>query len=182
MSPGLLYAFRFLLLVALQATLLRSIPLQWWSQPSGFPVFVPLLYPLFLLLLPFSMRPAAQMVWGFLLGAAVDLFYNTGGMHAAACVVLAFARTPVLSALLPRHLGEYGPQVPLPRTMGWVPFFTYAALMVLVHHTVFFLLEIWSLRLPGYLLTKILASGVTTLLLVVAYVLLFGRQRAEPAR
>lgn len=175
MSVYLKNFLRFWALIAVQVLLLNKIILRWWSQPGGFPVFVPLLYPLAMLLLPFNTPVVAAMIFGFVLGVVMDAFTNTGGMHAAACVLLAYLRPNVLAALLPRHVGEYGEQDPSVRTMGWAPFFSYAGFLLLVHHALFFVLEVWSLRNPGYLALKILASAVTSLLLVGVYALLFTR-------
>jgi hypothetical protein len=166
---------RCCILILVQALLLNKVTLRWWSQPGGFPVFVPLLYPLALLLLPFNTPVVAAMSVGFLLGLAVDSFTDTGGMHAAACVLTAYLRPNVLATLLPRHVSEYGEQDPSVKNMGWAPFFTYAAFLLLVHHALFFVLEVWSLRAPGYLALKIFASAVTSLLLVGVYALLFTR-------
>jgi len=171
---------RFWLLVAVQALLLNKIHLRWWSNPLGFPVFVPLLYPLAVLLLPFETPPVAAMLFGFFLGLVMDAATDTGGMHAAACVLVAYLRPVVLAALLPKHLAEYAGQSPNVRTMGWPPFFTYAAVMIVVHHALFFVLEIWNLQAPGYLALKIVASAVTTLLLILLTVLL--TLRTAPVR
>lgn len=175
MSIYLRNFLRFCVLVLLQVLLLDSISLQWWSQPAGFPVFIPLVYPLFLLLLPFETPVPLLLLLGFALGLTVDTFSNTPGMHAAACVLMAYLRTNVLTALLPKHLSEYPNQAPNVKNMGWMPFLTYALFLVLVHHLLYFLVELWSLRNIGYLLIKILASSLTTMTLILIYLLLFTR-------
>jgi len=43
---------RFCIIVLLQVLILNKITLRWWSDPGGFPVFIPFIYPLFLLLMP----------------------------------------------------------------------------------------------------------------------------------
>lgn len=171
---------RFCILILLQTLLLDKIILQWWSSPGGFPVFIPYIYPLFILLLPLSTPVWALLFIGFATGLTVDVFSNTAGMHAFACVWIAYLRTNVLNALLPKHLTEYGDQVPGIKNMGWVPFLTYSAFLLFIHHFTFYLIEIWSLRNLGYLALKIVASTLTSILLVVVYLLLFS-QRA-PSR
>ncbi len=170
------YLFRFCLLVAVQALLLNKINLRWWSAPGSLPLFVPYLYPVFLLALPFSMRVPQLLIAGFLLGLAIDVFSNTLGMHASACVLLAYLRTNVLAALQPKHLSEYGRLEPSVKTMGWLPFFTCAAVLFASHHLVYFLIQFWSVVSIGMLLLKILCSLVTSLLMLSAYVLLTTRQ------
>jgi len=60
--------------------------------------------------------------------------------------------------------------------MGWPPFITYSAFLILIHHTAFFIIELWSLSNIGYLLLKIIASTLTTLMLIAVYLLLFSRR------
>jgi len=169
---------RFCIILAIQVLILNKVTLQWWAQPAGFPVFIPFLYPLFLLLLPFETPVAALLIIGFLSGLTVDSFMNTAGMHAFAMVLIAYFRVNVFNALLPKNLSEYSGQTPSVKTMGWLPFVTYVSFLVVMHHGAFFTLELWSGNI-GYLLLKILASSVTSVLLIMVYVLLFTRQPAS---
>jgi hypothetical protein len=176
MSIYLRNFLRFCLIVALQVLVLDEISLRWWSAPAGFPVFVPLIYPLFILLLPFETPVWLLLALGFVLGLTVDSFMNTAGVHACATVLIAYLRTNVLHALLPKHLSEYPNQSPGVKNMGWVPFLVYSSFLILLHHIVYFTIEIWSVGNIGYLLLKILASAATSILFVIAYLLLFTRQ------
>lgn len=175
MSLPLRNFLRFWLILAVQV-LLNKITLRWWSEPSGFPVFIPLIYPLFILLLPFETPVWLLLIIGFITGLSVDSLMNTGGMHAAATVVIAYLRTNALNALLPRPLNEYPNQAPSVKNLGWVPFLTYAGFLILIHHLVYFSIELWSFSNAGMLVLKILASAFTSMLFVVAYLLLFTRQ------
>lgn len=167
---------RFIIILLLQVLILNKITLQWWSQPPGFPVFIPYIYPLFLLLLPFETPAWALMLAGFFGGLVVDAFMNTAGMHAFAMVLIAYFRTNVLNALLPKNLSEYPNQTPSVKNMGWLPFIIYVSFLIVMHHAAFFSIELWSMSNIGYLLLKILVSAVTSILFVLAYVLLFTRQ------
>ena len=168
--------FKFFLLVLLQVLILNKITLRWWAQPGGFPVFIPYVYPLFILLLPFETTVPVLLIIGFITGITIDTFMNTAGMHAFASVLIAYLRTNVLNALLPKNLSEYPNQSPSVKNMGWMPFMVYGGFLVLLHHAAFFTLELWSLNNIGYLLLKILASTVTSMLFIVIYLLLFTRQ------
>src|SRR5688572_13318049 len=107
MSIYLRNIFRFVLLVLIQVLLLNKIPLRWWANPSGFPPYTPFIYPLFILILPLSTPVWFLLIASFAMGITVDSFMDTGGIHAAACVLMAFFRTNVLIALLPKRLSEY---------------------------------------------------------------------------
>ena len=175
MSIQLRNFLRFWLIIAVQV-LLNKITLRWWSEPAGFPVFIPLLYPLFILLLPFETPVWMLLIIGMITGLTMDSLMNTGGMHAAACILIAYLRTNALEALLPRALDEYPGQGPSVKNLGWVPFLTYAGFLILIHHAVYFSIELWSLSNVLLLLLKISASAVTSMLFVVGYLLLFTKQ------
>lgn len=176
MSIYLKNFLRFCIIILIQVLILNKITLRWWSQPSGFPVFIPYIYPLFILLLPFETSVVVLMLCGFVLGLTMDTFMNTAGIHASATVLIAYLRTNVLNALLPKNLVEYPNQSPGVKNMGWVPFLVYSAFLIVIHHAVFFSIELWSFSNIGYLLLKILASSATSLLFIIAYLLLFTKQ------
>jgi rod shape-determining protein MreD len=175
MSIQLRNFLRFWLIIAVQV-LLNKITLRWWSEPSGFPVFVPLLYPLFILLLPFETPVWMALLIGAVTGFTVDSLMNTGGMHAAATILIAYLRPNVLVALLPRALEDYPGQSPNVKNMGWAAFLTYGAFLILIHHAVYFSIEMWSFSNFLMLLLKIAASALTSMLFVIGYLLLFTRQ------
>lgn len=176
MSIYLRNILRFCLIMALQVLILDNITLRWWSQPQGFPVFIPYIYPLFLLLLPFEAPVWLLLILGFITGITMDSFANTAGIHAFVCVLIAYLRTNVLNALLPKNLSEYTNQSPNVKNMGWMPFLVYSSFLLLIHHSIYFSIELWSFANIGYLLLKILASTATSILFVLAYLLLFTRQ------
>jgi len=169
---------RFCIIVLLQVLILNKINLRWWSEPANFPLFIPYVYPLFILLLPFETPVWALLIMGFILGITVDDFMNTAGMHACATVLIAYLRTNVLNALLPRNLSEYAGQQPSMKVMGLMPFLVYSAFLIIVHHLVFFTIELWSFSNIGTLLLKTVASAITSMLFIVVYMLLFTRQSA----
>jgi rod shape-determining protein MreD len=168
------------MLVAIQALLLNKISLRWWASPSnGFPPFTPFIYPLFLLLLPLTTPVWFMLTAGFIMGITMDAFMDTGGIHAVACVLLAYLRTNVLTALMPKRLSEYANITPSVKSMGWTPFLTYASVMLLIHHVTYFVIEIWNFQSVGYLLLKILATLITSILFVALYALLFSSSIAK---
>ena len=176
MSVYLKNFLRFCFIVLMQVLILNKITLRWWSQPSGIPVFIPYVYPLFILLLPFETPVWLLMMLGLATGLTIDSYMNTAGMHACATVFIAYLRTNVLNALLPKNLSDYATQSPSVKNMGWVPFLVYSSFLIVLHHAVYFSVELWSISNIGYLLLKIVASSVTSVLFIVAYLLLFTKQ------
>jgi cell shape-determining protein MreD len=170
---------RFCIIILLQVLILNKINLRWWNEPSGFPIFIPYVYPIFILLLPFETPVWALLILGFILGATVDTFMNTAGMHACAALLIAYLRTNVLSALLPRNLSDYDNQQPSIKSMGWMPFLTYSGFLFIIHDFVYFTIELWNVSNIGFLLLKVAASTVTSMLFVIVYLLLFTRQSSS---
>jgi len=164
---------RYFVLVLLQVLILNNIHLYWWTDVSSIPPFTPYIYPLILLLLPLSTPTTWMMILGFVTGLTIDIFMNTGGLHAAVCVVIGASRNSILTALLPNRLSDYPNLSPGLKNMGWAPFLTYAAIILFIHISLLYLLEIWSFQNIGYLLLKTLASFITSMVFVIIYGLLF---------
>lgn len=175
MSIYLRNFFRFLFLIGIQVLLLNKLGLRWWASPEGFPTFVPYIYPLFILLLPISTPVWFMLLSGFSLGLTMDMFMNTPGAHAAACVLMAYSRLAVLKFILPRKLYEFRNQSPSINTMGWAPFLTYCAVLLFVHDFFYLLLEMWTLTSPLRLILKLFATLSTSMLFVILYALLFSK-------
>ena len=106
---------------------------------------------------------------------------NTAGMHAAAAVLIAYLRTNVLVALLPRNLSDYDNQHPSIKTMGWMPFLVYSLFLFIIHDFIYFTIELWNISNIGFLLLKVTASTITSMLFIIVYLLLFTRQNASRA-
>ncbi len=171
---------RFCIIVILQVFILNRITLHWFAEPAG-ALFIPFIYPLYILLLPFETPVWALLFLGFFLGVTVDIFMTTAGIHACATVLIAYLRTNVLNALMPRNLTEYVNQQPSVKNMGWTPFLVYSGFLILLHHIVYFSVESWSFAGMGTLLLKIAASFITSMLFIIVYILLFTRQNVSRA-
>ena len=126
----------------------------------------------FLLFLPISTPIVLQLVLGFVTGLLMDMFYDTGGVHAAAAVLLCYLRPWVLRLLTPRDGYEAQDSVNV-HQMGGQWFVVYMVLLVGLHHLAFFLLELGSFRAFGLTLTKIVASTLFTGLTLLIIQLIF---------
>src|SRR6185369_9061688 len=117
--------FRYLFLVLLQVLVLNHI--QW----SGY--INPYVYVLFILLLPIETPRWLLLLSALMLGLTIDMFGNTSGMHAAASVMMAFARPRILRLIAPRDGYEAETKL-TPLVMGFKWFITYVSMAVLIHH------------------------------------------------
>lgn len=148
---------RFVVLVLLQVLVLDQMDLS-----NGW--VVPYLYVLFILMLPFETPSWAVLFIGFTTGLVMDLFTSTPGMHASATTILAFARNMMLRILAPREGYEFGKH-PTIRDMGLNWFFTYAGVLVLVHHLWLFFIEVYRFSDMGTTFVRALVSTAATLVL-----------------
>lgn len=165
MSILLRNIIRFIFLLLLQVFVLNKILVHQLVNPY--------LYMLFILALPFNLPRPVLMLLGLLMGLSLDMFMNTMGMHAAACVLVAYLRPFIINILSPQGGFETTQKTPSMTSMGVSQFLIYAAILVFLHHTVYFLLEVFGFGNPLYLLLKVLLSTAASLFLIVLYELLF---------
>src|ERR1700744_3361661 len=116
---------RFIILVFLQVFLLKNVTLYNLSTPY--------LYILFILLLPFETPNLVLFALAFILGLTIDAFYDTPGLHATACVLLAFVRISFISITVQKEGFDNEPE-PTLSLMGFRWFFTYTVVLTLIPH------------------------------------------------
>lgn len=156
------------MLVFLQVFLLKNISLYNLSTPY--------LYILFILLLPFETPNLLLFALAFILGLSVDAFYDTPGLHAASCVVLALVRVLFISITVQKDGFDNEPE-PTLSIMGFRWFFTYALTLTLFHHFFLFNLEVFRFTELEYTLTRFLLSSIFTVFLMLVSGLLFFRKK-----
>ena len=157
---------RFIFLIAVQVLVLNHV--QW----SGY--INPYVYIFFILILPIETPKWLLLITAFFTGLMIDMFGNTGGMHAAAAVFTAFARPGVLRLIAPRD--GYEPETKLsPQVMGFKWFITYVSILILLHHLVFFYVEVF--RFSEFFMTfyKAILNSIITIILIILGQYLFGR-------
>ncbi len=164
------HSLRFIVLLTMQVFLMRSLVLF----DTGF-CFI---YLAFLLFLPIQMPPVVLLLLGFVTGFTMDIFYDTGGIHAAATVLLAYLRPYILLLLTPRDGYDQNDSVNL-HVMGWRWFLVYAGILIFMHHLTFFFLELAGFKLIGFTFLKIMASTLfTATVMIIIQLLFFTRRRA----
>jgi len=133
----------------------------------------------FLLFLPINTPVSLQLLLGFTLGFTIDITYDTGGLHAAAAVLLAYLRPWVLRLLTPRDGYDAQDTVNV-HQMGWQWFLVYLLLLVSLHHLAYFFLELGSFRHPLLTLSRVGVSILfTSLALLIVQLLFFPVRRSR---
>jgi hypothetical protein len=148
---------RFVFLVSFQVLILNHIYLGGFINPYFYIYFV--------LLLPFDTPRWMLLLTSFMLGMSIDVFTNTMGLNAAACVMMAFCRPFVITVISSGPESLIG-DTPSLRNQGVKWFVYYAATLVIIHHFSLFYLEVFRFNEFFLTFTRVLLSSVFTLTLV----------------
>lgn len=170
---------RFVLVQFFRFALYAGVHVLLVSRLVLFDLGLCFLYLGFVLFLPLATPIVVQLLLAFGMGLTMDIFYDTGGLHAAAAVLLGFLRPWVLRLLTPRDGYNSADSVNV-HQMGWQWFGVYLALLVLLHHAAFFLLELGSFHHPGLTAGKVLVSALfTSVALLIVQLLFFPVRRGR---
>lgn len=159
------YSLRFLLLVLVQVILLNHINFLGNINPY--------LYVIFICLFQVNNNRSLFLFLSFLLGLSIDLFSDSGGVHAAASVTIAFIRPVVLKFCFG---SIYEHQTIKFKNVDFGAKIIYFTIMVFIHHFILFSLEIFTLSKILLVLEKTLFSGIFTILLCIVTSIIFSRK------
>jgi len=157
---------RFIALLLVQVVICNNINFLGYINPY--------IYIIFIFLFPIRDNRLVLLLVSFLLGMCVDMFSDSGGVHAAAAVCLAYAR-PVLQKTSFGMLYEHQTIKFSNTEIGSLV--TYIALGTVLHHFILFSLEIFNISSILLILQKTLFSSIFTILLSVLIIILFSRNR-----
>lgn len=139
---------------------------------------VPYVYFLYVLWLPFSMGRMTLMFVSFVFGLTLDYFTQTPGLHAAACVLIAYVRGFVVNILIPQEGAEQNYRSPSPVSMGWAPYAIYVLVLTLVHHIYLVFLEWLQFGSFLFFLGKVVATtGISLMLILITELLFFRKEK-----
>lgn len=160
-STLLLNSARFVLLLLAQVTIFNKIDFLGYINP--FP------YILFIILYPVNGNKSGLLIASFLLGFILDLFMDSGGVHAASCVILAYIRP----SLFKFSFGlSYEYQTVRINDSLTPERFSFIFLAVVIHHIILFLLEIFTLDFFWSILLKALISTIFTIIISILIIYL----------
>ncbi len=154
---GIKYFLMFIVLVAVQVLFLNQI------QFSGY--INPYIYILFIMLLPVNAPRYAVLLLAFFMGLVVDIFSNSLGIHSFASVFIAYLRPGIIRVITNREeeLSDY----PGLAQTGLTWFLSYTAIMVFIHHTVLFYIEVFTFENFFSTLYRVLLSSVFSIFVIV---------------
>lgn len=136
--------------------------------------YVPYIYILFILRFPIRFNKSLFLLCSFLLGLILDVFYNSGGVHAAACTIMAYIRPLVLRFSFGRNY-EY--QTIKLTKVSLSARIAYVSILTVTHHLVLFVLETFNFEFFLFTLKNIIFSSVYTIFMCLLLVTLFKNRK-----
>jgi len=160
-STLLVNVFRFVFLLALQILVFNNM--NFVGYISAFP------YILFIILYPVNGNKANLLISSFFLGLIMDLFCNSGGVHATACVLLAYMRP----AFFKFSFGlSYEYQTIKLNDVLTPERFSFILLAVITHNSILFLLESFQIYFLLDVLIRTVLSTLFTILICIILIYL----------
>ena len=146
--------FLFVVLVLLQVLIFNNV--AYWGYVN------PMIYIVYLLAAPYRENRVPY------------LLSNTGGLHAASSVFIAYWRSPILHLVFGKNF-EYQELDLL--AYPFTKVFSYTTLMVVLHHILFYFLEIFNFNHVLITLVKIICASVFTIIVCLLYIYLFSKSK-----
>ena len=131
-------------------------------------------YILFVLLYPANNNRTLFIFLSFLLGLVVDIFSDSGGVHAAACLTIAYIRPAILKFAFGMIYEHQTIRFNNTEIGNRIIYFT---ILILTHHFLMFLLEIFNISRILMVFQKTLFSSIFTLILCILISTLFSKKQ-----
>lgn len=147
------YLLLFVVMVLLQVFLFDNLSMSIYLNP--------LVYVAFIALLPLDTRPIVMLLSGLVMGVVMDCTMGAAGENTIATLLIAFLRGWIITLLHGGDISRDG-GTPSPERMGDRTFVEYLAVLVLIHHLVFFSLETLSWVHAANVAMRVVLSGVVS--------------------
>lgn len=158
---------RFIFVGLIQVLVLKGIDLN----TDQFHYFNFICYPILIMLLPIDLSRVTTILIAFALGIFVDVFYDSMGMHAGACVFLAYIRPYVLKLLEPR--GGYTHMVPGLGNMEFSWMLIYISICLMAFLVFYFSLDAFSFVYFIRIVLNVFFSFIVSIVLILIYQIIF---------
>ena len=157
-----------------RVALLVLVQVLVFNRLNFFGFINPMVYIMFLYWYPIKENRAIFIGLSFLLGISIDFFSDTMAIHAASTVTIAYFRPAIMRFVFGVN---YEFQSFKLGNATRVQQFTFLALLIIVHHAVFFTMEIFSLANIMLILKKVVSIGLATLVLCLLFGSLFSTRK-----
>lgn len=157
---------RFILLLAAQILVFNNVNFLGYINPYP--------YVLFIILYPVNGNKYGLLAASFFLGIIMDMFCNSGGVNAAACVALAYYRPYIFKFSFGL---SYEYQTVRINDVLTPERFSFILIAVVIHHFTLFLLEVFHLTFFLEILLKTVLSTIFTILICIIIIYLIKPSR-----
>jgi hypothetical protein len=161
------HSAQFFIYLFAQTLIVGQIELGWGIHP--------MIYPLFIIMLPFHLNVIPLMIIAFIMGISIDFFSNTFGLHASASLFIAYLRPEIFKLFSPRD-GYDTFLTPSIRELGFTWFLLVGGTLTFTHHLWFFFLEIFQVNSWMLILRNTVFSSLITLVLFVLIQVIFFKR------
>lgn len=161
-STLIINIIRFILLILAQVAIFSKINFLGFINPYP--------YILFIILYPVNGNKNGLLLASFFLGITMDMFSDSGGVHAASCLTLAYMRPSFFKFSFGL---SYEYQTVKINERLTPERFSFLLISVLTHHIIFFLLEIFRFTFFWDILLRTILSTIFTLILCILLIYLF---------
>jgi rod shape-determining protein MreD len=152
---------RFILLLAVQVVIFNNFNFLGYINP--FP------YILFIILYPVNGNKYGLLAASFFLGLIMDLFCNSGGVHAAACLTLAYFRPSIFKFSFGL---SYEYQTVRLNDVLTPERFSFILLAVIIHHLTLFVLEVFTFEFLWDIILRTIVSTLFTIIICILIIYL----------
>ena len=149
----------------LYTLLLLLLQVMVFNRLHLFQIATPYLYIYTLIKLPVGISRSLVLLCSFTIGFLLDIFADTPGLNAGVLTMVGMIRPLWINLFLPKDIQDS--YIPSVKIVGKAPFWRYVFSMILTHHLLLILVEMFSFADFEYLILKIVTSSILTLFLLV---------------
>ena len=154
-------------LILLQVTLFNNINLSNKINP--------MVYTILLFIYPLKEKKENALIYFFTIGIIIDIFMNTGGIHAFSLLTIAYSRVFFIRFILKKRDLDFLlfdiKKEPATRVI------VYIFLMIFLHHHLVFLLEYFSLKNYSSIISQTFLTTILSAIIVIPSIYFFSRNR-----
>jgi len=155
----------FITLILIQVIVLNNV--LFWGYIN------PLLYILFVIIYPLKRDRGVFLFVSFLLGLCIDFFVDSGGIHAAATLFIAYIRLPLLKGLLRK------PEIDFPvfniNKLPFLRLLSFITILTFIHHFIIFGLEYFRFNAIVTIFSRTFLTSIFTIILVIFSLLFMNK-------
>lgn len=154
------HLFRWFILILLQVILFNRI--------GFYSLFNPFIYIFFILMLPLATPRSLLLILAFVTGLTVDVFSNTGGLHAFASTLIAFVRPFWIKIAIPRSNYDDLSNIKI-KEVEFGQFMAYSSVLLLMHHFALYLAESLAWGDLLFITAKALINTFISVIAIIAF-------------